>query len=354
MTTRSTNQRDKRSLQAKLFRSHLGVMVLAVLILILAGTIVGFFVSGISPRKGHNSATEGLFLVMVAGLTSAGLAAWIMARAAARRISEPIQSIADATRRMAQGNYTVRVPSGDSTEIAELARDVNSLAAELEHTEERRLRLIGDVAHELRTPLQTIEGSMEALMDGVVQPTDEVFAAIADEAARLKRLAFDLSTLSRVEDGPRIDLRPVELAAQVNDVVDLLQHQFDAKGVRLQLAIELPLEISADPDRIAQILTNVIGNALAFTDEGGTVSVQVLGDGPWAVVRITDTGRGIAEADLEHIFERFFRIDDGSSTGTGVGLTIARSLARAHGGDIIASSPGLGQGSVFELRLPVD
>ncbi len=352
MTSRRTNRRDKDSLQAKLFRSHLGVMFLAVLILIVAGTIVGFFVSGVSPRKGHNSATEGLFVVMVAGLTSAGLAAWIMARAAARRISEPIQSIADATRRMAQGNYAVRVPPGDSTEIAGLANDVNTLAAELEDTEARRLQLIGDVAHELRTPLQTIEGSMEALMDGVIQPTDEVFAAIADEAARLKRLAFDLSTLSKVQEGPSIDLRPVDLAAQVRDVVDLLQHQFDPKGVRLQLEIERPVEISADTDRITQILTNVIGNALAFTEEGGTVSVRVLSDGPWAVVRIADTGRGIAEADLEHIFERFFRIDDRSSTGTGVGLTIARSLARAHGGDITASSPGLGQGSVFELRLP--
>ncbi|MCZ6461832.1 MAG: HAMP domain-containing sensor histidine kinase, partial [Actinobacteria bacterium] len=191
------------------------------------------------------------------------------------------------------------------------------------------------------------------LMDGVIQPTDEVFAAIADEAARLKRLAFDLSTLSKVQEGPSIDLRPVDLAAQVRDVVDLLQHQFDPKGVRLQLEIERPVEISADTDRITQILTNVIGNALAFTEDGGTVSVRVLSDGPWAVVRIADTGRGIAEADLEHIFERFFRIDDrSSSTGTGVGLTIARSLARAHGGDITASSPGLGQGSVFELRLP--
>ncbi len=189
-------------------------------------------------------------------------------------------------------------------------------------------------------------------MDGVIQPTDEVFAAIADEAARLKRLAFDLSTLSKVQERPSIDLRPVDLAAQVRDVVDLLQHQFDPKGVRLQLEIEQPVEISADADRIAQILTNVIGNALAFTEEGGTVSVRVLSDGPWAVVRVADTGRGIAQADLEHIFERFFRIDARSSTGTGVGLTIARSLARAHGGDITASSPGLGQGSVFELRLP--
>ncbi len=352
MTARGAKPRDRNSLRAKLFRSHLGVMFLAVFILIVAGTIVGFFVSGMAQQEGRPA--KGLLLViMITGLTSAGLAASIMARSAARKINEPIQGIADATRRMAQGNYAVRVPPGDSTEIAELARDVNTLAAELEDTEARRLQLISDVAHELRTPLQTIEGSMEALMDGVVQPTDEVFAAIADEAARLKRLAFDLSSLSKAQEGPdHVDLGPIDLTAQVRDVVDLLQHQFDPKGVQLRLAIEEPLTISADADRIAQILTNVIGNALAYTDEGGTVSVRVLSDGPWAVVRIADTGRGISEADLGHIFERFFRIDDRSSTGTGVGLTIARSLARAHGGDITASSPGLGQGSVFELRLP--
>ncbi len=359
MTTRRrdagdrTNRRDRDSLQAKLFRSHLGVVFLALLILIVPATIVGFLVSNTTPREGEPA--KGLLLIiMITGLASAGLAASIMARTAARKINEPIQAIADATRRLAQGNYAVRVPLGDSTEIAKLAHDVNTLAAELEDTETRRLQLISDVAHELRTPLQTIEGSMEALMDGVVEPTDEVFAAIADEAARLKRLAFDLSTLSRAQEGPqRIERRPVELAAQVGEVVDLLRHQFDPQGVQLRVTIDQPLTISADADRVAQILTNVIGNALAYTDEGGTVSVRVLSDGPWAVVRVTDTGRGISPADLDHIFERFFRIEDRSSSGTGVGLTIARSLARAHGGDITASSPGLGQGSVFEVRLPV-
>jgi len=331
-------------------------MFLALFILVVAGTIVGIFVSDMAPQGGRDGPPKGLLLViMIAGLASAGVAASIMARSAARRINEPIRAIADATRRMAQGNYAVRVPPGDSTEIAELARDVNTLAAELEDTEARRLQLISDVAHELRTPLQTIEGSMEALMDGVIEPTDEVFAAIADEAARLKRLAFDLSTLSKAQEGPqRVDLRPVDLAAQIGDVVDLLQHQFDPKGVQLRVEVEQPVTISADPDRIAQIFTNVIGNALAYTDEGGTVTVGVLIDGPWAVVRVADTGRGISEADLAHIFERFFRVDDRLSSGTGVGLTIARSLARAHGGDITASSPGLGHGSVFEVRLPVD
>ena len=263
MTTRRTNQRDRTnrpdrdSLQAKLFRSHLGVMFLALFILIVAGTIVGFFVSGMVQQEGRPP--KGLLLViMITGLASAGLAASIMARGAAQKINQPIQAIADATRRMAQGNYAVRVPPGDSTEIAELARDVNTLAAELEDTETRRLQLISDVAHELRTPLQTIEGSMEALMDGVVEPTDEVFAAIAEEAARLKRLAFDLSTLSKAQEGPqRIERRPVELDVKVGDVVDLLRHQFDPKGLQLRVTIEKPLTISADADRVAQILTNV-------------------------------------------------------------------------------------------------
>ncbi len=354
MTTNRPPGSSRDRLQAKLFWSHLGVMFLALFILVLVAAVVGLFVSDAGPRGGRSAAGRALLTIAISGILAAGLAASVMARLAARRITEPIKAAGDATRRMASGNYAVRVPPGDSLELAALADDVNALAAELEETETRRLQLIGDVAHELRTPLQTIEGSMEALMDGVVEPTAEAFAAIADEAARLKRLASDLSTLSRTQEGSyRLDLHPLDLATVLRDAAELLRHQFDAAGVQLQVEAASPVEIHGDADRLAQILINVVGNSLAYSPTGGTVTVSLRIERANAVVRVTDSGRGISATDLVHVFERFYRVDDQASTGTGVGLTIARSLARAHGGDITASSPGLGKGAVFEVTLPL-
>jgi signal transduction histidine kinase len=330
-------------------------MFLALAMLFLVTGVVGWFLSDVGPRGGRSAAGRALLTIGISGSVAAGLAASVMARSAARRITEPIREIGSATRRMAGGNYAVRVPPGDTLELAALAKDVNALAAELEETEARRLQLIGDLAHELRTPLQTIEGSMEALMDGVVEPTTEAFAAIADEAARLKRLAADLSTLSKTQEGSyQLDLQPTDLAAVLRDIAELLRHQFDAAGVQLQVEAESPVTIRADADRVAQILLNVVGNALAYTPEGGTVTASVRTVDKQAVVRVADSGRGLSATDRERIFERFYRVDAKTSTGTGVGLTIARSLARAHGGDITVSSPGLGRGAVFEITLSLD
>ena len=354
MTTDRLPQRTKERLRTKLFKSHLGVMFLAIFILILVGAIVGFFLSEVGPRGGRSAAGRNLLTIVISGIAAAGLAASVMARSAARRITEPIQAVGDATRRLASGNYAVRVPPGGSLELASLADDVNALAAELEETETRRLQLVGDVAHELRTPLATIEGSMEALMDGVIEPTDEVFAVIAEQAARLKRLASDLSALSKTQEGSfRLDIQPVDLVAVLGDVVDVLRQQVDAGGVELRVEATSPVTVHADADRLAQILINVVGNSLAYTARGGTVTVSLSRKGTSAVVRVADTGRGLSATDLVRVFERFYRVDDQASPGTGVGLTIARSLARAHGGDIAASSPGLGKGAVFEVTLPL-
>ncbi len=343
-----------QGLERKLARSHLAAVVLAIIFLFLLASLFGaifgrFNMFGGRPEQGALR----WFLAWWLGFIAVSWAGRIVARRYARRITGPLRSMGDAARSLAAGNYAVRVPKPAETELADLAGDINALAEELEQTEHQRLQLIGDVAHELRTPLQTIEGSMEALLDGVVEPSEEVFAAIAEEAARLKRLAFDLSNLSKSEEGS-LGLRrvPLDLRDEVVSVVELLQHQFDAKEVSLSVRDGDVVRVSADEDRLAQILTNVIGNALAYTDLGGSVTVDVFERDGRAVVRIDDTGRGLAEEDRVRIFERFYRVDDRTSTGTGVGLTIARTLARAHGGEITASSPGPGMGSRFEIELP--
>ncbi len=273
----------------------------------------------------------------------------------ARRIMLPISQVRDATLRLAEGRYAERVPVPAETELAALAHDVNRLAATLEATEEQRKRLISDVAHELRTPLTTIQGSMEGLMDGVLQPTDEVFASVADEAGRLQRVVADLGLLSRLDEAALpMSFEPVDLASVARTVAERLRPQYDDKSVALELRLDDELRVSGDRDRLAQVFTNLIGNALLHTPADGRVTVTSEQAGGFAEVKVIDTGDGIAADELESIFDRFHRARGSKRHGTGLGLTIARSLARAHGGDVAAASPGPGRGATFTVRLPAD
>lgn len=207
----------------------------------------------------------------------------------------------------------------------------------------------------MRTPVATLKGYMEGLLDGVFDPDPETQASSLGEINRLKRLAGDLSTLSRAEEG-RVDLHleSIGLAALVTEVADRLRPQFDDKEVKLKVQPGPVLPVMADRDRTTQILTNLIGNALAYTPSGGRVWTRCKLRGKSAQIEIADTARGLTAEQAALVFERFYRADRSSGTGTGIGLTIARTLARAQGGDISVSSPGLEQGSTFVLEFPVD
>ncbi|MEX0706269.1 MAG: ATP-binding protein [Nitriliruptoraceae bacterium] len=291
-------------------------------------------------------------LLIGVGLSLIG--AGLMAVFAGRRILRPLDDVREATRRLAAGDYGHRVPVPTEVELAALATDVNTLGETLDRTEQRRVELIGEVAHELRTPLTTIEGHMEGLIDGVLPATEETFYAVADEAARLKRLADDLSLLSRTEEQAlALELRVTDLAAEVAHAVERLRPQFENRGVELERVASSPLPVDVDADRIRQVFTNLLGNALTHTPSGGTVTVTSGAGDRTAWVDIADTGRGIRADDLDRVFERFYRgADNEASPGRGLGLTIARGIARAHGGDIVASSPGPGHGSTFRVTLP--
>ena len=174
-----------------------------------------------------------------------------------------MRQVRDATRRLANGHYDERVAEPGELELAELARDVNRLAVELETTERRRARLVSEVAHEMRTPLTTIEGYVEGMLDGVFEPNEEVLVAVGEEASRLQRLASDLADLSRSEEGAvALHLRVVDLGELAAASAERLRPQFDEKGVALVVAGGPPLPVEVDPDRIAQVLTNLFGNAL--------------------------------------------------------------------------------------------
>jgi signal transduction histidine kinase len=285
-------------------------------------------------------------------------AAIVVSLFVSRRIVEPLQELSNVSRRLAQGYYRERTSIRSDDELADLSQSVNQLAAALEQTEQRRMLLLADVTHELRTPLTTIEGYMEGLIDGVIAPEPQIFAMIQHEAVRLKWLTEELVLLSRAEAGQlRVTPEPTALPALVERVAAQFQPQFAAQEVQLELRLppELP-EMFADPNRLEQILINLLANALRYTPSGGHVTIAVESHDFFVQIAVQDSGIGVAAEHIPHIFERFYRVDKSrarKSGGTGIGLTIARHLVYAQGGEIWVESPGLGHGATFYVTLPV-
>lgn len=304
----------------------------------------------------HSAFRTAVNTSLIVGLLISVAVAVLAAIAVTARLLRPLNAVRSATKDIAAGNYSARVPLPSEPELAALAGDVNSLALALADTESRRTRLLGDVAHEMRTPLTTLDGYVEGLIDGVFTPDPELFASLDAELRRLHRLADDLSSLSRTEERG-LDLHPAEadLADLARRAADRLAPQFADAQVSLAVDADTPLPVRVDVDRITQVLTNLLGNALVATPAGGSVTLAASRRGDQAVVRATDTGVGLDPADLERVFERFYRAPGAArrSAGSGIGLTIARGLARAHGGDVTASSAGRGHGATFTLSLPV-
>ena len=292
---------------------------------------------------------------IVATVTSLAISLFV-----ARRITVPLQQMTQVSQRISAGHYAERIviaPVHTADELGQLASSINTLAVALEQTERRRLEVIGNVAHELRTPIATLEGYLEGLLDGVIEPTPRTWAMLHTEAGRLRRLVDDLQELSRAEARQiPLSLQPVAPQRLVQNALEPLEGQFAEKGLELQIHVpeDLP-QVMADPTRAVQILTNVLVNALRYTPAPGKVALAVSREDAMVAFRVSDTGVGLSPEQIAHIFERFYRVDKSRSRtlgGSGIGLTIAQSLAQAMGGEIRVESAGLGQGSSFTLTLP--
>jgi signal transduction histidine kinase len=307
-------------------------------------------------------ATERAFRdAMLHALVIAGGVALLIAAAvsvvSSQRLAAPITALLGASRRVAEGEYTQRIPAHGDAELRALAAQFNTMAHALASTEQRRQALIGDLAHELRTPLATIQGYAEGLLDGVVTADATTWALLRDEAARLTRLTADLAELSRA-DAHQLTLNRqlVAPATFVHRAAEVLTPPYQEHGVQLTLAVSAALpNLVIDEDRIVQVLVNLLSNALHATPRGGKVTLSVRNSAAELVIMITDTGSGIAPEHLPYIFDRFYRADRSRSRrtgGSGVGLTIARAIITAHGGTIQIESQGLGNGTTAVIRLP--
>lgn len=300
---------------------------------------------------------SGLVDALLVGGIAAVLAAGAVSLLVARRVARPLQVMAGVSHRIAEGHYEERVPVSGSDEISELGDSLNTMAEALQKTEARRRALLADVAHELRTPLAGIGGYVEGLNDGVLSPEPEVLARVSTDVRRMQRLVSDLEELSRLDAGALpMNRRPTAVADLVTAVAERLRPQAEDKG--LLLSVELPEGLpraDADPDRIQQVLINLIGNAIQYTDPPGVITISARTQGSRVHLEVRDTGQGIAEEHLPHLFERFYRVDRSRSRsggGSGLGLTIARYLVEAHGGRIWAASSGPGKGSTFSFTIP--
>lgn len=370
------------SLVWKFLLSHLVVVIVGLLVMISSTayiapvtfsrhmeTVMGSSASGMQGMMGGDVGASMVDLdanfrgALNSALLIAGMAATVTATAisvyVSRRIVRPIRAMTRASQHIAEGHYRERLAIYGEDELAELTGSFNRMAAALEDTENMRRQLIADVSHELKTPLASIKGYMEGLQDGVIAPTPETFQQVHREADRLQRLVQDLQELSRVEAALlQLDLKPHRAGNIVDSVVALLQPQFDEKGVALTLELpEEPVYVRVDFDRIRQVLINLLGNALQYTPPGGRVTLGAARAGSMVHFSLKDTGIGLEPQDLERVFQRFYRVDQSrsrASGGSGIGLTIARHIVEAHGGQMRAESPGLGQGSTFHFTLPAD
>lgn len=356
------------TLRSRLLLSHLAVVAVGVVVLLVAGRSLGDafihdHLRSMNHMMGGMSAAEAGQLeagvtaafnraLMVAAIISGALAV-AASTFAALRLLRPLEEVRRVARRLAGGSYHERVPLPEEEELAALASDVNELAAALEATEQRRLRLVSEVAHELRTPVATLKGYLEGLLDGVFEADTETLASAIGEARRMERLADDLSALSRAEEG-RVELRleEADLTQLARDAAERLRPQFNAQEVHLDIEPGPSLPVFVDRDRMAQVLTNLVGNALTYTPPGGRVRITASRSADAVQIEVSDTGRGLSTDQLGLVFDRFYRADRTAVGGTGIGLTIARSLARLHGGDVTASSPGIGHGSTFTVLVP--
>lgn len=302
--------------------------------------------------------SETLLLALGIAIGAAAVAAAAVSWLLATRIVRPIEGLSASADALAAGHLDARAESpGVDDELADLTEAFNAMADVLEHTEETRRRLLSDLAHELRTPLATVEAYHEGLADGVIEPDEVTVEVLADATGRLRRLVDDISLVSMAEEGQlALDRHPLDLVDLVVGAVDAARPSADAAGISLRH--RLPADavmVVADADRLSQVLANLLSNAVEHTPRDGSITVTVTSDGHRAVVEVADTGEGIGAEHLPHVFQRFYRADPARrrTPGSGIGLTISRAIVQRHDGTLTASSAGAGAGATFTLELPV-
>ncbi|MGB1285571.1 MAG: HAMP domain-containing sensor histidine kinase, partial [Aggregatilineales bacterium] len=289
-----------------------------------------------------------------AGLTGL-LVALLLAFLISRGIAHPLQGLARGAEAVADGKYDYTVLETGPPEIRAVAQAFNHMSGEVRASQQSQREFLASVSHDLKTPLTSIQGYSQAIVDGATPDVSGSAAIIHDEAARLNRMVLELTDLMRIQSGRfSMKLTALDVSAMADGIGQRLQMMADKKQITLHVATDTVPKIAGDGDRMAQVFNNLVSNAIKYTPNGGEVWLQIhdTQDGVEIVVR--DTGEGIPEEDLSRIFERFYRVDKvgGPQRGTGLGLAISREIVAAHGGRISVHSDGRNRGSTFRIWLP--
>jgi signal transduction histidine kinase len=287
---------------------------------------------------------------------AAGLAALLVGTLLFRWITRPLSDLRRAAETVSRGELSARVPVASTDELGTLAKSFNQRIAQLEDQQQLRKQMVADVAHELRTPLSVMQATLEAMLDGVLVPDTSELRNLHSEARRLARLVDDLRTLSLADEGRlELELEPVDVGELVEQVVGQTSSAAEARQITLRAEIEPSIPpVTADGDRLIQVLTNLLGNALRYAPESGHVTVRAAKADGKVRLSVEDDGPGIEPQELPYVFERFWRGDKSRSRGSGgsgIGLAIVRQLIEMHSGTVGVESQ-VGHGTTFWIELP--
>ena len=334
-----------RRVRGRFFRRIAFATVALLALAVSSMFAVAWLIAGRFGLVGWAAAIPHLFV-----LTAAGLIVTVML-GAMRRFASPLGAVMDAADRVAEGNYAARAPEDGPPPMRALAHSFNTMTERLQNADRLRRDLMADVAHELRTPLSVLQGRLEGLLDGVYPRDDAQISQLLDETHVLSRLIEDLRTLALSDAGAlQLQKEPTEVVSLVQDVVSSGQIEAARKSVALGVATSVKnVVLDIDALRIREVLTNLLSNALRHNPGGGAITVSVRETAEGLAVSVTDTGRGMPPEELAGIFDRFSK--GTASRGSGLGLTIAKGIINAHGGEITASSQ-IGEGTTVTFTLP--
>jgi signal transduction histidine kinase len=307
-------------------------------------------------RADNNFLIPTLRSVLLAALAAGGVGI-ILGTVLFRRITRPLKQLEQAVRTVESGELTARAPVTSRDEIGRVAEAFNQMTARLERQHQLRKQMVGDIAHELRTPLSVMQGTIEAMLDGVLHPNKTELRNLHNDIRRLTRMVEDLRTLSLADEGQlRLEMIEINPAALVEQVTHSMLPMAQEKSISLTTQVDQALPaIHADGDRLAEVVTNLIGNALRYSQDGGRVDVSARRSGDRVVLAVRDDGPGIPPEDVPFVFERFWRGDKSRSRGSGgsgIGLAIVKQLVDLHGGTVSVDST-IGEGTVFQVALPL-